>query len=159
MCTLKVNFCYSFFYSFAFWAFSTDIWSRTFINIYKENIKIKMKFIFEILFFIFKLLQWIVFRFIIILSQDLFIQYSPDCIYIKVVTFKKSNYSVLLEARLHFSEFFSNMSNVKTTGIHYSKTNGLNYNTHDTPRIHVVLKTNRILLNLVSSIYLCILLC
>lgn len=64
-----------------------------------------MKFIFEILFFIFKLLQWIVFRFIIILSQDLFIQYSPDCIYIKVVTFKKSNYSVLLEARLHFSEF------------------------------------------------------
>lgn len=97
--------------------------------------------------------------FIIILSQDLFIQYSPDCIYIKVVTFKKSNYSVLLEARLHFSEFLSNMSNVKTTGIHYSKTNGLNYNTHDTPMIHVVLKTNRILLNLVSSIYLCILLC
>lgn len=45
------------------------------------------------------------------LSQDLFIQYSPDCIYIKVVTFKKSNYSVLLEARLHFSEFLSNMSN------------------------------------------------
>lgn len=124
-----------------------------------ENIKIKMKFIFEILFFIFKLLQWIVFRFIIILSQDLFIQYSPDCIYIKVVTFKKSNYSVLLEARLHFSEFLSNMSNVKTTGIHYSKTNGLNYNTHDTPMIHVVLKTSRILLNLVSSIYLCILLC
>lgn len=152
MCTLKVNFCYSFFYSFAFWAFSTDIWSRTFINIYKENIKIKMKFIFEILFFIFKLLQWIVNRFIIILSQDLFIQYSPDCIYIKVVTFKKSNYSVLLEARLHFSEFLSNMSNV-------SKTNGLNYNTYDTPRIHVVLKTNRILLNLVSTIYLCILLC
>lgn len=156
MCTLKVNFCYSF---FLFFCLLSYIWSRTFNNIYKENIKIKMKFIFEILFFIFKLLQWIVFRFIIILSQVLFIQYSPDCIYIKVVTFKKSNYFVLLEARLHFSEFFSNMSNVKTTVIHYSKTNGLNYNTHDTPRIHVVLKTNRILLNLVSSIYLCILLC
>lgn len=73
--------------------------------------------------------------------------------------FKKFNYFVLFEVRLYFFEFFLNMLNVKIIGIYYSKINGLNYNIYDILRIYVVFKTNRILLNLVSSIYLCILLC
>lgn len=73
--------------------------------------------------------------------------------------FKKFNYFVLFEVRLYLFEFFLNMLNVKIIGIYYSKINGLNYNIYDILRIYVVFKMNRILLNLVSSIYLCILLC
>lgn len=73
--------------------------------------------------------------------------------------FKKFNYFVLFEVRLYFFEFFLNMLNVKIIGIYYSKINGLNYNIFDILMIYVVFKINRILLNLVSSIYLCILLC
>lgn len=73
--------------------------------------------------------------------------------------FKKFNYFVLFEVRLYFFEFFLNMLNVKIIGIYYSKINGLNYNIYDILRIYVVFKINRILLNLVSIIYLCILLC
>lgn len=73
--------------------------------------------------------------------------------------FKKFNYFVLFEVRLYFFEFFLNMLNVKIIGIYYSKINGLNYNIYDILMIYVVFKINRILLNLVSSIYLCILLC
>lgn len=73
--------------------------------------------------------------------------------------FKKFNYFVLFEVRLYFFEFFLNMLNVKIIVIYYSKINGLNYNIYDILRIYVVFKINRILLNLVSSIYLCILLC
>lgn len=73
--------------------------------------------------------------------------------------FKKFNYFVLFEVRLYFFEFFLNMLNVKIIGIYYSKINGLNYNIYDILMIYVVFKTSRILLNLVSSIYLCILLC
>lgn len=73
--------------------------------------------------------------------------------------FKKFNYFVLFEVRLYLFEFFLNMLNVKIIGIYYSKINGLNYNIYDILMIYVVFKINRILLNLVSSIYLCILLC